>query len=123
MEVSCQESSTKEGGRDEEKAEEDCTGQVRNEIVLKVVAEIENKARATGRCQGDCTRNSWALCQATLGTVLKSETKKRRKRKTGKRKTRWTCNGVRMRSWRRSWNEEGWKEALCRRKSHKRYQS
>ena len=40
----------------------------------------------------------------------KSKTKKRRKRRPGKRRTRWTCNGLRMRSWRRLWNEEGEKE-------------
>ena len=40
--------STKEGGREEEKAEEECKeGQVRNEIVPKVIADIEKtKARA-----------------------------------------------------------------------------
>ena len=42
---------------------------------------------------------------------------------TGTRKTRWEGNGMSMRSWRRCWNEEGWKEALCRWKSCKRYQS
>ena len=49
-----------------------------------------------------------------IGTARKSKTKRRRK--TGKRKTRWKGNGMRMRSWRRFWNEEGWKEALCRQK-------
>ena len=58
-----------------------------------------------------------------IGIARKSKTKKRRKRMTGERKTRWKCNGMRMRSWKRFWNEEGWKEALCRWKSCKRYQS
>ena len=51
----------------------------------------------------------------------KSKTKKRRKRRPGKRRTRWTCNGLRMRSWRRLWNEEGEKEVPRRRRSCKRY--
>ena len=42
-----------------------------------------------------------------IETDRKLETKKRRKRKTGKRKTRWKCNGLRMRSWRKVWNEDG----------------
>ena len=50
----------------------------------------------------------------------KLKTKKRTKKKIGKRRTRWKCNGRKTRSWRRSWNEEGGKEALCRRKSCKK---
>ena len=42
-----------------------------------------------------------------IGVARKSETRKRR---TGKRRTRWKCSGLRMRSWRRFGGEEGEKE-------------
>ena len=46
-----------------------------------------------------------------------------KKKKMGKRRTRWKCVGQKTRSWKRCWNEEGWKETPCRRKSRKRYLS
>ena len=44
-------------------------------------------------------------------------TKRRRKRRTDKTRTRWKCNKLRMRNWRRFWNEGGGKKVPCRRKS------
>ena len=49
--------------------------------------------------------------------------KTRRKKMTGKKKTRWKYNGMRMISWRRPWGKEGWSELPCRWKSCKRHQS
>ena len=57
-----------------------------------------------------------------IGTARKSNTKKREKRKTGEMKTRRKHGGM-SRSWRRSWNEEGWKAAPCSWKSLKMYQN
>ena len=45
-----------------------------------------------------------------IGTARKSETRKRRK--TGKRRTRWLYSAMRSKSWRRCWDEDGWKETL-----------
>ena len=75
-------------------------------------------------------KNAKATAKEQLGKMSskiviarKSKLKKRRKKMTGERKTRWKYNGMRMRCWRRLWNEEGWKEALCSWKSCKKYQS
>ena len=38
-----------------------------------------------------------------------------------KKGTRWKCNGMRMKTWKRFWNEEERKEVPCRQKSCKRY--
>ena len=48
-----------------------------------------------------------------VGTVLNSKTK-RRKNMTGKKRTRWKCNGLRMKSWKRFWNDEERMEFFCR---------
>ena len=47
-------------------------------------------------------------CEA--GIVRKSKMKKRRK--AGEQGTRWQGRWDEEQNWRRSWNEEGWKEAL-----------
>ena len=109
--------STKEKGEEEEEEKESRETQVRNEVVQEVVAGIKENASAH--------EDAKSTAQRTVGQSVKQswdenrKTKKRRKRKTGKRRTRWKCNVLRMRSWRRVWNEEGWKEVPCRRKSSK----
>ena len=113
--------STNERGREEEEAEEECRErQVRNEIVQEVVAGIKKKARVqvdakqtAQRTVGQRVKQNWACSQNKI--------KRRRKMKTGKKGTRWKCNGLRMKSWKRSWNEEERKKASCRQKSCKKY--
>ena len=58
--------------------------------------------------------------QAKIGTAHKSNTKNRRKRKAGKRRPGWKCNGRKMRGGMKFWNEEGWKVTLCSGKSCKK---
>ena len=82
--------SAKEKGREEgeEKASDD--REIRQEIAQEVVAGIKEKASAHDDAK----------------VIAK-------KRMTGQRKTRRKYNGIRMRSLRRLWNNEGWKEAPC----------
>ena len=80
--------------------------EIRQGIAQEVAAGIKDKTGAL-----DDHKEQLGTGSSKIGTVRKSKTEKRRKRRTGKRKTRWEGNGLRMRSWRRVWNEEGGKEA------------
>ena len=71
------------GREDEEEEKESRERQVRNEIVQKVVVDIEKKGKGAGRCQANRTKNIWAKCQAELGLLRTLKTKKRTKKKTG----------------------------------------
>ena len=84
-----------------------------------MVAGVKDKARVHEDAKSTAQRTVGKV-SSKVGTARKSKTKKRRKRKTGKRRTRLKCNGLRMRSWRRVWNEGG-KEVPCRRTSCKKY--
>ena len=41
----------------------------------------------------------------------------------GMKEIRWRSNKMRMRSWRRFWNEDKWMDVPCKRKKCKRYRS
>ena len=56
-----------------------------------------------------------------IGTAHKSKAKKRSK--AGKKGIRRQHSGMKSKSWRRSWNEEGWKEAPCSWRLCERYLS
>ena len=93
--------------------------QVRNEIAQVVDAGIKEKAgvhedaKSTAqRTVGQSVKQSW--------TARKSKMRKRKKKQSGKRKTRWKCNGRKMRSWKSFWSKEGRNEVSCRRKSCKK---
>ena len=86
--------STEEACKEEEEKEEHGEGRIRNGIAQKVVEGIKGAAQRT---VGQRVKRNWdSSC---------------RKQKTGKRRARWKGNGLRMRSWRRFWNEERGKEA------------
>ena len=95
------------------------------ENVQKVVEDIEKKASAhedakwLSKARHACMKMSSrpnkeqpGKVSSKAGIARKSKTKKRRKRRPGKRRTRWTCNGLKMRSWRRFWNEESERKFL-----------
>ena len=37
----------------------------------------------------------------------------KKRRKAGKKGTKWQRSGMKSKNWRKSWNKEGWKEAPC----------
>ena len=101
--------STKERGREEGEVDEDSEERKdTNEIALEVVAGIKEKAsvhvdaKATAQgTSGQTVKQHWDCSQ-----IVNEE------EEVWQRETRRNCNGRRMRS-------EGWKGALCRRRSCK----
>ena len=102
--------SAKEGGREEEEEDENSKEKkVRYEIAQEVVAVIKEKAgvhedaKSTAqRTVGQSVNQSWDCSQI--------DSQEEEEEEYWQRRTRWKCNGLRMRSCRRVWNEEGWKE-------------
>ena len=95
--------STKEAGREEEKEKEKSEERrIRKEIAQEVVGGIKEKALLHLDAQSQLRKEKPGRVSGTVGTARKSRTKKRMKWKTVKGRTRWKCNGLRMRSWRRS---------------------
>ena len=110
-------------GRSEEEEEKDSRErQVRYEIAQEAVVTSRRRQACTKMSSRPHNGQSGKV-SSKAGTARKLKTQKWMKRKTGKRRARWKCSGRETRSWRMSWNEEGWKEALCRRKSCNRYLS
>ena len=58
-------------------------------------------------------------CEAGAAHRLKMK----KKRKVGKDGTKWKHSGMKRNNWRRSWNKDGWKEALCSWRLCERYLS
>ena len=58
-----------------------------------------------------------------FGKVSVHKLKMKKRRKAGEKGTKWQHSGRKSRNWRRSCNEEGWKEAPCSWRSCKRYES
>ena len=111
VEEGCQEEAQKRKGREEGEADEDGgEGRIRNEIAQEVVAGIKEKASAQDDVKVTAQREQWGKVSCEAGIALKSKMKKRRK--AGEKGTRWQHGGMKSKSWRRSWNEEGWKETL-----------
>ena len=104
--------STKEKGREEQDSREK---QVRNEVDQEVVAGIKKKTRTHKEQLGKVSSRT--------GIARTLSTERRRRLWTGRKKVGWKNKGMRMKSWRRFWNEEEWMEVPCRQKSCKRYLS
>ena len=94
--------SAEERGREEEEPDDGKKERkIRNEVTQEVGVRKKMPSQLHKEPSGKRLSN--------IGTARKSNTRKRRKRKTGKRRTRWLYNGMRSKSWRRPWNEQGWK--------------
>ena len=52
-----------------------------------------------------------------------NEEEEERWRERDQMAAQWEHNGMKSKSWRRSWNKEGWKEALCSWRSCERFLS
>ena len=102
--------SAKAGGREEEEEDENSKEKkIRYEIAQEVVAVIKEKtgvhedAKSTAqRTVGQSVKQSWGCSQI--------DSQEEEEEEYWQRRTRWKCKGLRMRSCRRVWNEEGWKE-------------
>ena len=93
---------------------------IESEIAQEVVAGIKEKASVHEDVKANARRT--AERSAKQNCIFRfSKMKQRRKMMTGKRKTRWKWSGMRITSWRRSWDEEEWKEAPSRCKSCKKH--
>ena len=87
---------------------------------IKENAGVREDAKSTAqRTAGQSVKQSWDCSQIEN----EEEEEEDNWQKEDQRRTGWKRNGRKMRSGRRFWNEEGWKEALCRRKSCKRFLS
>ena len=106
--------STKERGRGEEEAEEERRQRhVRNEIVQEVVPDIEKKERA----QAD----DRPISQRTIRQSVKQSWNCSQIENEGREEDDWRKrNGLKMKSWKRFWNNEERKELPCRQKSCRR---
>ena len=103
--------STKEKGREE--GEVDARTVEKEELGAKspkkwLRASRERRVRKMMATQSLKEELGKGSCE--IGTAHKSKMKKRRR--VGK-KGRWQHSGMKSKNWRRPWNEEGWKEALC----------
>ena len=72
-----------------------------------MVAGIKEKASAHYGVKAIAKRAAGQSVKQNLD-CSQMENEKRRKKMTVERKTRWKYNEWRMRSWKGSWNEEGW---------------
>ena len=93
---------------------------IRSEIPQEVVADIKEEASAQ--------EDAKSTAQRTVGQRVKpncdcSQVEHEEEDDEEFWQMENQMEGRKMRSWRRCWNKEGWKEALCRRKSCNRYQS
>ena len=117
--------STKErGGEEKEKGEKEEKGQrnIRYENAQKVVASIKGKAAVHEDARSTAQRTVRQSVKQS-SDCAQIENGEERKKKYGKKKTRWNLNGRKMRSWRKFWSKEGQNDTPCRRRSSKRHWS
>ena len=108
---------TKEKGREEEESDEGREERKnRSDIAQEVVASIKEVASAQ--------EDAKSIAQRTVGQSVKQdwdcshiENEEEEEEEGWQYEDQIAAQCMRNKSWRRSWNEEGWKESLCSWKS------